>query len=160
MEAAGMSDPLEKDEHSPEPEMDEILPQVEEDPRFYTLAELQERELILEAQCTPYGNANLQSAHILLTPQEYRAKLYSLNMDNKWIDIGTGHFRILLSKDNEEHYMQIISENVLLDEGNNQSGENLPDDGLPKESDELPGETAQMQPEPEIPEIQPELQAA
>lgn len=71
----------------------------------------------------PYGNANMQSAHILLTPQEYRAKLYSLNMDNKWIDIGTGHFRILLSKDNEEHYMQIISENVLLDEANLQSGE-------------------------------------
>ena len=45
-------------------------------------------------------------------------------MDNKWIDIGTGHFRILLSKDNEEHYMQIISENVLIDEANLQSGEN------------------------------------
>lgn len=44
-------------------------------------------------------------------------------MDNKWIDIGTGHFRILLSKDNEEHYMQIISENALLEEANIQSGE-------------------------------------
>ena len=47
-------------------------------------------------------------------------------MDNKWIDIGTGHFRILLSKDNEEHYMQIIQENVTIerDEANIQSGEN------------------------------------
>lgn len=45
-------------------------------------------------------------------------------MDNKWIDIGTGHFRILLSKDNEEHYMQIISENALVQEVNTQSGEN------------------------------------
>jgi len=85
----------------------------------------------------PYGNANMQSAHILLTPQEYRAKLYSLNMDNKWIDIGTGHFRILLSKDNEEHYMQIISENVLLDEANLQSGEanNQAEDLHPKEEE-------------------------
>jgi hypothetical protein len=106
MEAAGIQDDIEKiDDQSPEHELDEIIPQVEEDPRFYTLAELQEREAILEAQCLPYGNANMQSAHILLTPQEYRAKLYSLNTDNKWIDIGTGHFRILLSKDNEEHYM-------------------------------------------------------
>jgi hypothetical protein len=48
--------------------MEEIIPQVEYDPRFYTLAELHEREAILEAQCLPYGNANQQSAHILLTP--------------------------------------------------------------------------------------------
>jgi len=38
-------------------------------------------------------------------------------MDNKWIDIGTGHFRILLSKDGEEHYMQIVSENAVSDSG-------------------------------------------
>lgn len=50
MEAAGLQDDLEKmDERSPEQEMEEILPQVEEDARFYTLAELAEREAILEA---------------------------------------------------------------------------------------------------------------
>jgi hypothetical protein len=43
-------------------------------------------------------------------------------MDNKWIDIGTGNFRILLSKDNEEYYMQLISENVLIDEAKIQPG--------------------------------------
>ena len=42
----------------PEPDTEEIIPQVEDDPRFYTLTELQEREAILEAQCMPYGNAN------------------------------------------------------------------------------------------------------
>lgn len=47
------------EERSPEPEMEEIQPSVEEDPRFYTFAELAERESILEAQCLPYGNANL-----------------------------------------------------------------------------------------------------
>lgn len=41
LEAAGLQDEIEKMEsHSPEPEMEEIMPQVEEDPRFYTLAEL------------------------------------------------------------------------------------------------------------------------
>lgn len=50
MEAAGLQDDIEKiDEPSPEPDMEEIMPQVEEDLRFYTLAELQEREAILEA---------------------------------------------------------------------------------------------------------------
>lgn len=67
LEAAGLQDDK-PDAHSPEPEMEEIMPSVEEDSRFYTLAELQEREAILEAQCMPYGNANQQSAHILLTP--------------------------------------------------------------------------------------------
>ena len=56
-------------------------------------------------------------------------------MDNKWIDIGTGHFRILLSKDNEEHYMQIISENGLIDEANMQSGE-IAGEGLAPKPDE------------------------
>jgi hypothetical protein len=37
MEAAGMQDLDEREERSPEEEMEEILPQVEEDPRFYTL---------------------------------------------------------------------------------------------------------------------------
>jgi hypothetical protein len=39
MEAAGLHDDK-IDEPSPEPELEEIMPQVEEDPRFYTLAEL------------------------------------------------------------------------------------------------------------------------
>jgi hypothetical protein len=69
MEAAGLQDEIEKMEaQSPDADMEEIIPQVEYDPRFYTLAELHEREAILEAQCLPYGNANQQSAHILLTP--------------------------------------------------------------------------------------------
>jgi hypothetical protein len=69
LEAAGLQDDIDKMEtQSPEPDMEEIIPQVEDDPRFYTLTELQEREAILEAQCMPYGNANQQSAHILLTP--------------------------------------------------------------------------------------------
>ena len=36
--------------------------------------------------------------------------MYFLDPDTKWIDIGTGYFRILLTKDGEEHYMQIVSE--------------------------------------------------
>jgi hypothetical protein len=68
-------------------------------------------------------------------------------MDNKWIDIGTGHFRILLSKDNEEHYMQIISENVLIEEANIQSGENAAqlESGAPPKKD-LAAESEGAQP--------------
>jgi hypothetical protein len=47
---------------------------------------------------------------MLLMPQPYRARLYFLDPDTKWIDIGTGYFRILLTKDGSEHYMQIVSE--------------------------------------------------
>ena len=42
---------------------------------------------------------------MLLTAQQYRAKLYILTRETRWLDIGTGYFRILLSKDNREHYM-------------------------------------------------------
>ena len=54
--------------------------------------------------------ANIGNQPMLLSPQEYRAKLYWLDNENKWQDMGTGRFRILLSKDNEEHYIQIVSE--------------------------------------------------
>jgi len=42
---------------------------------------------------------------MLLMPQQYRARLYVLDIETKWIDIGTGNFRILLAKDGQEHYM-------------------------------------------------------
>ena len=58
------------------------------------------------------GNAH-HSAHVLLSPQEYRAKLYWLDQENRWKDIGTGRFRLLLSKDNEEHYIQVVSEDCM-----------------------------------------------
>jgi hypothetical protein len=56
-----------------------------------------------------YGGSQ-NNPHMLLMPQQYRARLYYLDPDTKWIDIGTGYFRILLTKDGQEHYMQIVSE--------------------------------------------------
>lgn len=47
----------------------------------------------------------VNNSHVLLSPQEYRAKLYWLDQENRWKDIGTGRFRLLLSKDGEEHYI-------------------------------------------------------
>jgi hypothetical protein len=45
-----------------------------------------------------------------LTPHAYRAKLYFLNGDGKWLDVGTGYFRCLLDREETEYYMQIVSE--------------------------------------------------
>jgi len=47
---------------------------------------------------------------VLLTPHPYRAKLYFLNGDGKWLDVGTGYFRCLLDREETEYYMQIVSE--------------------------------------------------
>ena len=74
------------------------------DKRFYTLAELAEMEPMFERQfyndgSGAGGGANQHNAHVLLSPMEYRAKLYWLDPENRWKDIGTGRFRLLLSKD-------------------------------------------------------------
>lgn len=63
----------------------------------------------LAKQAMAYGGSQ-NNPHMLLMPQQYRARLYFLDPDTKWIDIGTGYFRILLTKDGSEHYMQIVSE--------------------------------------------------
>ena len=51
------------------------------DKRFYSLAELAEMEPIFERQFYDgsIAGGNLQGAHVLLSPQEYRAKLYWLD---------------------------------------------------------------------------------
>jgi hypothetical protein len=41
------------------------------------------------------------ATHVLLTPHQYRAKLYFLNTDGKWIDVGTGYFRVLPNRTEE-----------------------------------------------------------
>ena len=70
------------------------------DRRFYTLAELAEMEPMFERQFySDVNSTNQHNAHVLLSPQEYRAKLYWLDPENRWKDIGTGRFRLLLSKD-------------------------------------------------------------
>ena len=50
------------------------------------------------------------NSHVLLTPHTYRAKLYFLNGDGKWLDVGTGYFRCLLDREDTQYYMQIVSE--------------------------------------------------
>jgi len=76
------------------------------DKRFYSLAELVEMEPMFERKFyyDSCGSYTLNS-HVILSPQEYRAKLYWLDNENRWKDIGTGRFRLLLSKDGEEHYI-------------------------------------------------------
>lgn len=68
------------------------------DKRFYTLIELADMEPIFERQFDGRDQM-VHNAHVLLSPQEYRAKLYWLDTENRWKDIGTGRFRLLLSKD-------------------------------------------------------------
>ena len=41
--------------------------------------------------------------------------MYWLDQENRWKDIGTGRFRLLLSKDGEEHYIQVVSEDCIED---------------------------------------------
>lgn len=77
---------------------------MQQDNRFYSLDELEDREEELKAECLIYGGSEA-NPHVLLTPTEYRAKLYILTRETRWMDIGTGQFRILLSKDGLEHYM-------------------------------------------------------
>jgi len=81
--------------------------QAQNDKRFYTLAQLAEMEPQFERKFYEGGsqNQNALNAHVILSPQEYRAKLYWLDNENRWKDIGTGRFRLLLSKDEEEHYI-------------------------------------------------------
>lgn len=79
----------------------------EYDDRFHSLAELEELEDELSREGQIYGGSSA-NPHTLLTPQAYRAKLYILTEETRWLDIGTGYFRILLSKDGAEHYMQIV----------------------------------------------------
>ena len=87
------------------------------DKRFYTLVELAEMEPMFERQFYNDGSGtNQHNAHVLLSPQEYRAKLYWLDPENRWKDIGTGRFRLLLSKDQEEHYIQVVSEDCIEDQ--------------------------------------------
>ena len=81
------------------------------DKRFYTLVEIAEMEPMFERKY--YDEKNATSAHVILSPQEYRAKLYWLDSENRWKDIGTGRFRLLLSKDGEEHYIQVVSEDCI-----------------------------------------------
>jgi hypothetical protein len=76
---------------------------------FYSLTELDAIEDDLAKQALAYGGSQ-SNPHMLLMPQYYRARLYFLDPETKWIDIGTGYFRILLTKDQSEHYMQIVSE--------------------------------------------------
>lgn len=76
---------------------------------FYSLAELDAMEDELNRQSLAYGGTPT-NPHMLLMPQQYRARLYYLDPETRWIDIGTGYFRILLTKDGSEHYMQIVSE--------------------------------------------------
>jgi hypothetical protein len=45
-----------------------------------------------------YGGS-INNPHMLLMPHQYRARLYVLDTDTRWVDIGTGNFRILLAKD-------------------------------------------------------------
>ena len=76
---------------------------------FFTLSELDQMEEDLAKQALQYGGSP-GNVHTLLMPQQYRARLYFLDEDTKWVDIGTGYFRILLTRDGSEHYMQIVSE--------------------------------------------------
>ena len=75
------------------------------DKRFYSLVELAEMEPMFERKFydgntgSGSGVASVHNTHVLLSPQEYRAKLYWLDPENRWKDIGTGRFRLLLSKD-------------------------------------------------------------
>ena len=89
----------------------------ENDKRFYSLPELTKMEPIFEKKFQAGGGLSSNNHHVLLSPQEYRAKFYWLDQENRWIDIGTGRFRILLSKDNIEHYIQIVSEDSIEEEG-------------------------------------------
>ena len=89
------------------------------DRRFYTLEELEQLEPQFDKKFNLNGSGgSTGNQHMLLSPQEHRAKLYWLDQENKWKDIGTGRFRILLSKDGEEHYIQIVSEEGLEDARN------------------------------------------
>ena len=85
------------------------------DRRFYTLNELAVMEPIFERKFCDGGSTNSHNAHELLSPKEYRAKLYWLDQENRWKDIGTGRFRLLLSKDGEEHYIQVVAEDCIDD---------------------------------------------
>ena len=62
-------------------------------------------EASFEKKFSAYRDQTQNNQHVLLSPQEYRAKFYWLDQENRWIDIGTGRFRILLSKDGIEHYI-------------------------------------------------------
>lgn len=75
-----------------------------DDNLFYTIAELESMEDELARQTHVYGGSP-NNPHMLLMPQQYRARLYFLDPETKWVDIGTGYFRILLTKDGNEHYM-------------------------------------------------------
>ena len=92
----------------------------ENDRRFYSLAELTKMEAHFEKKFQAGGGSSSNNQHVLLSPQEYRAKFYWLDQENRWIDIGTGRFRILLSKDGIEHYIQIVSEDNMDEENRGQ----------------------------------------
>ena len=89
----------------------------ENDKRFYSAEELLKLEPVFQKKFSVGTGGQPNQTHVLLSPLEYRAKFYWLDQENRWIDIGTGRFRILLSKDNIEHYIQIVSEdNIDYDE--------------------------------------------
>lgn len=83
-----------------------VTDSAQNDKRFYSLAELAEMEPMFERKFYyDSGGSYTLNSHVILSPQEYRAKLYWLDNENRWKDIGTGRFRLLLSKDGEEHYI-------------------------------------------------------
>ena len=73
-------------------------PTAADESQFYTLPELDTMEEDLAKQQLMYGGSS-NNPHMLLMPQQYRARLYVLDTDTRWVDIGTGNFRILLAKD-------------------------------------------------------------
>lgn len=134
-----------------EGDLSEDLLLVNEDPddeRFYTLAELEGMEEEFSRQASAYGG-NSNNPHVLLTAQSYRAKLYFLNKEMRWLDIGTGHFRILLSKDGLEHYMQIVSE-ASCNKSPRKSSQSSEDEAHPPADDEFTPEIADEDALPQI----------
>lgn len=106
---------------------------------FFTLSELDQMEEDLAKQALQYGGSP-GNVHTLLMPQQYRARLYFLDEDTKWVDIGTGYFRILLTRDGSEHYMQIVSEVCMPNkrrdsEEDEASGASQEEDSLPQKED-------------------------
>ena len=79
-------------------ETNQVIAPTNDESMFYTLQELDAIEEDLAKQQLMYGGSS-NNPHMLLMPQQYRARLYVLDVETRWIDIGTGNFRILLSKD-------------------------------------------------------------
>lgn len=71
-----------------------------------------------------------------------------MDPDTKWIDIGTGYFRILLTKDGQEHYMQIVSEVNFAPQKRRLSSDE--DDQIVPEEEPLPQKSSDEKPIYEI----------